>query len=204
MKRFNAIGVCSLLALGIAWSTSCGPAEWATDYVPGHGLTVYFQMPKPFKKSDDYVELQKNRKFFENGYTSEGDDEHKFQFRMLEMHVAASLNMNLDARALLDIGLSRANQNSSDKILDRHDFTDPQWPANVTPAEELTIESADGKTIKHIRAVVYTGRENYICYVVLTAFRPRSESRSPDVDKFFNSLRISDNSGARTPTPSDQ
>jgi hypothetical protein len=212
MKRFNATVICSLLALGIVWSTSCAraPAEWSEASVAGHEYKVYFQMPQPFKESDGWVKFYKDGRTsfvkggfappgdadpmfqgqnFERGYVTEGDDEHKFQVRMMENNTGAWDYKGLNRRAILELGLNRDKETSADKILDRQDFTDPLWPDVVSPAEELSIESADGKTIRHSRIVIVT-RGDFQCYVLLTATRPKGEPRSPDVDKFLNSIRI--------------
>jgi hypothetical protein len=85
-------------------------------------------------------------------------------------------------------------------MLSSKEFTDPNWPENVVPAEEFVIESADGATIRQTRIVVYEAlakNENYACYVMLTASRPKDKPRSAYVDKFFNSLRIC--TGDKTP-----
>ena len=190
MSRLTAIGICSLLALGMVCFTSCGSAEWAKDYIPGNGYSVHFEMPKPFTKAAGTVRLMDGRTPFEHGYVTQGDDEHKFQVRVIEMPVAAWQAAGYNRSAVVEYALSRENPASADKILDRHDFNDPVWPDHVNPAEELTIESADGKTVRHSRVVLYEGRETVWCYVLLTASRPKDEPRSPDVDKFFNSLKI--------------
>ena len=95
-------------------------------------------------------------------------------------------------RKLLELALERENK-GADKMLEVKAFTDPKWPANVDPAEEFMIVSADRQTVRHTRIMVYetTGqRDSYACYVLLTASRPTDEPRSHDVDRFFNSLRI--------------
>ena len=191
MKRFAAIGIKCLLALTIVISTSCGSTEWREARISGPGYFLVLQLPVPFKTADGYVQMEKStRQPFEHSYVADGGDDHKFQVRTLEMPIAAWQMESFDRRAIFEFGLGRENANSSDKISERHDFTDPNWPDNVGLAEELTIESADGKTIRHSRVFIYESPELSWGYVVLTATRPRDEPRSPDVDKFFNSLKI--------------
>lgn len=192
MKRLNAFGRLSLLVLVILWS-ACGLPEWNNAYVSGHGYKIHFEMPKPFKRTEEKIEMKATgRTLWENGYVTEGDEDNKFQIRVMEMLVAAWQMDGYTPRSVLELALSREN-GGDDKTLEVHAFTDPNWPENVTPAEEFTIESADGKTIRHTRVVVYEappGRESYACYVLLTATRPKDEPRSVDVDRFFNSLKI--------------
>jgi len=188
MKRLQTIVTSSLLGLVIL-STACGPVEWGETYIWGHGYTVHFKLPKPFKESEGYVELETHRTPYEHGYVTDGEEK-KFQVRVMEMPVGAWMMDGYNRQAIVELGLSRGNPNTSDKILDRQDFIDPDWPEHVNPAEELTIESADGKTVRHTRVLIYESTETYWCYVVLTAVRPKTEPRSVDVDKFFNSLRI--------------
>ena len=178
--------------LGIFWSTACGPAEWGETYIWGHGYTVHFKMPKPFKEAKGYVTLETGRTPFEKGYVTEGDDDHKFQIRVMELPVGAWQMDGYTRRKMLELALERENK-GADKMLEVKDFTDLNWPANVNPAEEFMIASADRKTVRHTRIMIYetTGpRESYSCYVLLTATRPTDEPRSHDVDRFFNSLRI--------------
>ena len=121
-----------------------------------------------------------------------GDEDHKFQIRVMEMGVGAWRMDGFTPRGVLELALSRENA-GLDHLLDVHAFTDPNWPEKVDPAEEFMIESADGKTIRHTRVVVYeavAARDSYACYVLLTASRPKDEPRSVDVDRFFNSLKI--------------
>ena len=199
MNRLNEVTRFSLLCLVLILWTACGPAEWKAHYVTGHGYTVHFEMPKPFWRSEDRVELETGRTLFENGYVTVGDEDHKFQIRVLEMGVAAWKMDGFTPRSVLELALNRENA-GADKMLEVQAFTDPNWPETVNPAEEFVIESADGETIRHTRVVVYEGppgRESYACYVLLTASRPKDETRSHDVDRFFNSLRIC--TGNKTP-----
>ena len=132
------------------------------------------------------------RTLYENGYVTEGDEDHKFQVRVMEQHVEAWRMDGFTPRSLLEYALRRENA-GGDKMLEVHEFSDPNWPNTVSPAEEFTIESADEETIRHTRVVVYQappGRESYGCYVLFTATRPKDEPRSVDVDRFFNSLKI--------------
>lgn len=191
MKRLSAIVGFSFLPLAILW-TACGPAEWSEASIWGHGYAVHFKMPKPFKRSEGFVELETGRTPFETGYVTEGDEDNKFQVRTMELPVDAWIMDEFNPRKVLELALKRENTRA-DKMLDSQGFTDPNWPENVNPAEEFTIESADGKTIRHTRILIYEAlgqRESYACYVLLTASRPKDKSRSVDVDRFFNSLRI--------------
>lgn len=191
MKRLNAIVTFSFLSFGILL-TGCGPAEWGETSISGHGYTVHFKMPKPFKRSEGRVELETGRTPFENGYVTEGDENHKLQVRVMEMPVGAWEMDGFSPRKVLELALERENA-GADKMLEVKAFTDPNWPENVNPAEEFMIVSADRQTIRHTRILVYEARaqrESYACYVLLTASRPTDEPRSPDVDKFFDSLRI--------------
>lgn len=190
----------SLLGLAIFWSTACGPAEWGETSVWGHGYTVHFKMPKPFKRAEGYITLATGRTPFEKGYVTEGDEDHKFQIRVMEMPVGAWQMDGYTPRKLLELALERENK-GTDKMLEVKAFTDLNWPANVNPAEEFMIVSADRQTVRHTRIMVYetTGpRESYACYVLLTASRPTAEPRSHDVDRFFNSLRICTNDESPT------
>jgi hypothetical protein len=191
MKRLSPIVGFSFLGLVIL-SAACGAAEWSETYVWGHGYKIYFKMPKPFTTSEGFVELKTGRTPFEKGYVTEGDEDNKFQVRTMEMPVGAWEMEGFNPRQLLELALDRENA-GADKMLEVKTITDPNWPENVNPAEEFTIVSADGKTIRHTRILVYEARgqrESYACYVLLTASRPENEPRSPDVDRFFNSLRI--------------
>lgn len=182
----------SLLGLGIFWTTACGPSEWGETYIWGHGYTVHFKMPKPFKSAEGYVTLQTGRTPFEKGYVTEGDEDNKFQIRTMELPVGAWQMDGYTPRKLLELALERENQ-GADKMLEVKAFTDLNWPESVDPAEEFMIVSADRKTTRHTRILVYETRgqrESYACYVLLTASRPTDEPRSHDVDKFFNSLKI--------------
>jgi len=173
-------------------SSACGPPEWNKASIWGHGYTVHFEMPKPFKKTEEKVELQTGRTLYENGYVTEGNEDNKFQIRVMEMGVAAWRMDGFTPRGVLELALNRENA-GLDHMLDVHEFTDPNWPENVAPAEEFMIESADGKTIRNTRVVVYearAARDSYACYVLLTASRPKDEPRSVDVDRFFNSFKI--------------
>jgi hypothetical protein len=193
MKRLNAIGKFSVLCLVLILWTACGPAEWKGHYVSGHGYEVHFEMPKPFKRTEEPIHFEETgRTLYENGYVTYGDEDHKFQVRVMEQAVANWRMDNVTPRSLLEYALGRENA-GADKMLEVHEFMDPNWPDTVSPAEEFTIESADGETIRHTRVVIYEappGRESYGCYVLFTASRPKDEPRSVDVDRFFNSLKI--------------
>ncbi len=193
MNRLNAIGKFPVLCLLlILWSGS-GPAEWKEHYVSGHGYEIHFEMPKPFKRTEEKIEVKETgRTLWENGYVTEGDEDNKLQIRVLEMGVSALKMDGITPRGLLEFVLSRENA-GADRMLEVHEFTAPNWPENVNPAEEFTIESADGKTIRHTRVVIYesrAARDAYGCYVLLTASRPKDKPRLTAVDRFFNSLRI--------------
>lgn len=190
MKRFTAIGI-FFLALTVISSTSCGSAEWKEARISGREYWFVLELPVPFKNADNHIPLESNRQPLEYSYVADGDDDHKFQVRSMDMLMVTWQDVSFDRRAVFELALSRQHSNSSDKIVDRHDFTDPNWPEdNVPLAEELTIESADGKTIKHSRVLLYQGREMSWGYLVLTATRPKDKPRSPDVDRFFNSFKI--------------
>lgn len=189
MNRFRTTAIVALLSLGALWSSSCRPAEWGKASIWGHKYNLSFKMPKSFKQSDEWFEL-KGRRLMEHGYKADGNAEYKFQIRALEMPIGAWHDMGFNRHAILTLGLTRDSPNPSDKIFDRQDFADPMWPVDVGPAEEFTTESADGKSIKYSRIIVYTGREKYVCYVLLTAVGPKGKPRSPDVDTFFDSLKI--------------
>ncbi len=197
MKRFAALGIIFLLALTIISSTSCGSAEWREARFVGKGYWLVLELPVPFKKVDGYVPMGTSTKqLFEYSYVAEGDDDHKFQARSGDNWILSWQQANFDRRSVLEFGLGRENSDS-DKISDRHDFTDPKWPDHIRLGEELTIESADGKTVRHSRIFLYETPELSWCYVMLTATRPKDEPRSPDVDKFFNSLKICTGNGTR-------
>jgi hypothetical protein len=198
MKYLKLIVAFSFLAGAMLW-TGCGPAEWGEASIWGHGYTFHFQMPKPFKRSADRLELVTGRTIFENGYVTEGNEDNKFQIRTMELPVDALKMDGFTPRMLLQLALNRENI-IGDRTLSIREFTDPNWPENVAPAEEFEIESADGTTIRHTRVLVYealTGNEDYACYVLLTASRLKDKPRSANVDKFFNSLRIC--TGDKTP-----
>lgn len=193
MKRLNAIVKLFLLGLGLViFSTACGPAEWGETSIDGEGYKVYFKMPKPFRRAEGRVDLKTGRTPYEFGYVTEGDEDNKFQIRVLEMAVGSWVMDGFNPRGVLEFALSRDSA-PSEKTLYIQEFKDPNLPENVKPGMEFTIESADGKTIRYTRIVIYeTGAEYdaYACYVVLSATRPKDEPRGPYVDKFFNSLRI--------------
>jgi hypothetical protein len=88
MNYLRVIVAFSFFAGAMLW-TGCGPAEWGEASISGHGYTVHFQMPKPFKRSEGRVELDDGRAPFENGYVTEGDEDNKFQIRTMELPVGA-------------------------------------------------------------------------------------------------------------------
>ena len=129
MKRLNAVGKFSLVGLVIFW-TACGPPEWHEASIWGHGYTVHFEMPKPFWRSENRVELETGRTLFENGYVTVGDEDHKFQIRVMEMFAASWRMDGFTPRRVLELALNRENA-GADKMLEVHAFTDPTWPETV-------------------------------------------------------------------------
>ena len=190
MKRLITIVMFSFLGLAVL-STGCGPAEWSEASLSGHGYTVHFKMPKPFTRTQGSLDSGTGRTLFESGYVTEGDEDHKFQVRVMELPVSAWKMDAIGPYEIVTLALNREN-GGIDKMLDVKPLTDPNWPENVKSAEEFMIVSGDKKIIRHTRILVYEsqGRENYGCYVLLTASRPVDEARSHDVDRFFESLKI--------------
>lgn len=109
MKRLSTIAKSSSLGLLILL-TACGPTEWTEASVWGHGYTVHFKMPKPFKRSEGFVELETGRTPFEKGYVTEGDDEHTFQLRTMELPTGAWGMDGFNPRGILELALNRENR----------------------------------------------------------------------------------------------
>jgi hypothetical protein len=191
MKRLHAM-IGFFLLVPVILGTACGPAEWKEVSIRGQGYLVNFKMPKPFKASEGRVDLRTGRTPYEYGYVTAGDEDTKFQIRVLELAVVAWTMDGYDLSKVVKFAISRENTRF-DTILDVHEFIDPTLPEQVMTAQEFMVKSDDLKTIRNSRVVVFetrAGRDSYRCYVLLTASRPRNAPRSPDVDKFFNSLRI--------------
>ena len=189
MKLTRAIVIHSLLLMTVLCLTSCLRTEWGKQALDVGGITISFEMPKPFVEKKANVALPSGKLPWETTYTSEGDDSITYSVRKMDIAAASWQYDGFDRRAVLDLGLNRENPNG-DRIVDRRDFRDETWPEQIQLSEELTVESGDGKTVKHIRMLLTEGREAQWAYVILSATRPKDSSRSPDIDKFFNSLKI--------------
>jgi len=83
MKRQSAFGMFSVLCLVILW-TACSPPAWNEASVWGQGYKVHFEMPQPFRRNEEKLELHTGRTLYEKGWVTYGDEEHKFQIRVLE------------------------------------------------------------------------------------------------------------------------
>jgi hypothetical protein len=137
MKRLNVIFRLSVLGL-VIFSTACGPAEWSEASIRGQGYTVHFKMPKPFRRAEGRVDLKTGRTPFEFGYVTEGDEDNKFQVRVMELSVGAWMMDGFNPRGVLEFALSRESARA-DKTLYVQEFTDPNLPENVKAGVEFTI-----------------------------------------------------------------
>lgn len=189
MKLTRRIIIHSLLLIMILCSASCLSTEWGKQGIDLMGYTIFFEMPKPFAEKTATVALPTGRTPWEVRYTNEGNGSITYNVRKMDLPVGAWEMDGFNRRAILDLGLSREATNKSDRIVDRQDYRDENWPDQIKLSEELTVESADGKTVKHIRMLL-AEREMKWAYVIFSAARPKDSSRSPDIDKFLNSLKI--------------
>ena len=184
----------SLFTLAICLSlVGCSVTEWGTAHIIGDKFTIEFQMPKPFRASDVVRDLgQGYSGVYEHGYTSEGSGP-TLQIKVLELHRAQMERLGLNRRGLFE--MAKGAEIANLKIAETRRLNDEDWPAVVSNATEMTLDSADGKTTTYLRVLVYSGKAFTRCSVMLKAVTPKSSTRPAEVDRFFNSFKIVADSG---------
>lgn len=184
----------SLFALAICLSLAgCSFTEWGRAGIVGDKFTIEIQMPKPFRASDVVRDLgQGYSSVYEHGYTSEASGP-TFQIKVLELHRAQMERLGLNRRGLFE--MAKGAETTNLKIADTRRLNDEDWPAAVSNATEMTLDSADGKTTTYLRVLVYSSPAVTRCSVMLKAVTPKSSARPLEVDRFFNSFKIVVRSG---------
>jgi hypothetical protein len=184
----------TLCTLAISLSlTSCSLTEWGTAGIIGDKFRIEIQMPKPFRASDVVRDLgQGYSSVYEHGYTSEGSGP-TFQIKVLELHRAQMERLGLNRRGLFE--MAKAAEIANLQIADTRRLNDEDWPAVVSNATEMTLDSADGKTTTYLRVLVYSSQAATRCSVMLKAVAPKSAARPAEVERFFNSFKIVAGSG---------